>query len=574
MPQTVLSLPETGETSRPAGLDQLLTAALDSAPVGLIVLGEDCCVRLVTAGAAALLGYAGSSPALGLPATEMLGACTALCPDSLRRLSAALAGPSGEAPDLLLKVSGPAGMRTLSADIRPAGALGWVVSLEDVTSTRQTQDWLLEHASSDPLTGLWNRPHFMLMLQDCLCTPDGPPPALLLVGLQRLKRVNDVLGVGAGDALLRMVADRLRGLAQEDDLLARVSGDEFALAVSRAEGQEGLAAFAADVAACLAQPYLIEGEAVSLGVHAGISCAPQDGHTAEALLASAGLALLETGTRGAAPLRFFDPLLTERAHLRRALEADLRLALARDEFELHYQPQVDVYRGCVTGLEALIRWRSPQRGLVPPTDFIPLTEQLGLINDIGDWVLRQACREAARWPADVTVAVNASPLQFETGHFARSVAEALAETGLDAGRLEIEITESLLLRDTGTVLGTLAALHAQGVRLVLDDFGTGYASLSQLSRFRFDKIKIDRSFVSPIDASLENSAIVRSIAALGQSLGIPTTAEGVETAKQLEQIKADGCTCVQGYYFSRPVPSGDVDGMLVRLHRPEVCTAA
>ena len=225
-------------------------------------------------------------------------------------------------------------------------------------------------------------------------------------------------------------------------------------------------------------------------------------------------------------------------------------------------------------IEALIRWRSPTRGMVAPDQFITLAEQTGLIDDIGEWVLREACRAAVQWPGDVTIAVNASPLQFETGCFARTVADALAETGLPASRLEIEITESLLLRETGTVTETLTALHAMGVRLVLDDFGTGYASLSQLSRFRFDKIKIDRSFVSPIEESIENSAIVRSIAALGQSLGIPTTAEGVETSKQLEQIKADGCTSVQGYYYSRPVPASEVDGMLDRLHRPAMCNAA
>ena len=327
--------------------------------------------------------------------------------------------------------------------------------------------------------------------------------------------------------------------------------------MSRPGGRAQLASLAAQLAAGLARPFVIDGQAVTLNAHIGIACASSDGETADTLVANAGLALLETTTRGASATHFFDPALIERARERRTLEADLRLALGRGEFELHYQPQVDVHRGCVTGLEALIRWRSPPRGLVPPGEFVALAEQIGLIDEIGTWVLREACRAAAGWPGEVTVAVNASPLQFETGHFARRVAEALAETGLDAARLEIEITESLLLRDTGAVLGTLSALHAMGVRLVLDDFGTGYASLSQLSRIRFDKIKIDRSFVSPIDTSLENSAIVRSIAALGLSLGIPTTAEGVETARQLEQIKADGCTCVQGYFFQ---PAGAVGG--------------
>ncbi len=559
-----------------AELDQLLAAALDSVPFGLIVLNADRSIRLITAAAAALLGYAVETIVPGLPMTDFLAGCCALSRGSLPLLRAALAGEADTASDILLNTSTLSGQRTLCADIRPAGAFGWVLSLEDVTSTQQTQDWLLEHASSDPVTGLWNRQHFLLMLHDQLGTAAAGAgiSAVFLLGLQRLKHVNDTFGLAAGDTLLRLIADRLFTLTDQDDMLARLSGDEFALAVNRAGGRAQLAGFATQLAAALAKPFVIDGQSVTLNAHIGIACAPADGDTADALVANAGLALLETTMRGAAATRFFDPGLTERARERRALEADLRLALEKSEFELYYQPQVDVRRGCVTGMEALIRWRSPQRGLVPPNDFVSLAEQIGLIDDIGTWVLREACRQAIHWPQEVTVAVNASPLQFETGHFACCVAEALAETGLDATRLEIEITESLLLRDTGAVMGTLAALHAMGVRLVLDDFGTGYASLSQLSRFRFDKIKIDRSFISPTESSLENSAIVRSIAALGVSLGIPTTAEGVETVEQLEQIKADGCTCVQGYFFSRPVPSADVHNLLVRLHLPPVFAAA
>ena len=557
------------------GLDQLLAAALDAAPVGLIVINADRSIRLVTARAAALLGCACDSGAPGTPIWAILADCRSLTAESLPILRAALAGDIDPASNIFLTVASPSGQRTLSADIRPAGTLGWVLTLEDVTTTRQAQDWLLEHASSDPVTGLWNRQHFLLMLHDQLTSgAEASTGAVFLLGLQRLKHVNDTFGLAAGDALLRLVADRLFALTHREDMLARLSGDEFALSINRLSDRAELANFAAQLAAGLGGPYVIDGQTVSINAHIGIACAPADGNTADALIANAGLALLETTTRGAAALRFFDPVLTQRARERRALEADLRLALERNEFELFYQPQVDVSRDCVTGLEALIRWRSPQRGLVPPGEFVALAEQIGLIDDIGTWVLREACREAAKWPADITVAVNASPLQFETGHFARCVTDALAETGLAAARLEVEITENLLLRDTGTVMGTLAALHALGVRLVLDDFGTGYASLSQLSRFRFDKIKIDRSFISPSDTSLENSAIVRSIAALGVSLGIPTTAEGVETAQQLQQITADGCTSVQGYYFSRPVPSADVNQLLLRLHNPLKSEAA
>ncbi len=559
-----------------AGLSALLATALDSAPFGLTVLDATRKVRLITDNAASLLGCSVETGVCGLSVTDFLAGCRTLTPEGLLAFSAVLCGDADPASNRLLAATGPLGKRTLSVEIRQAGAVGWVLSLEDVTSKQQTQDWLLEHASSDPVTGLWNRQHFLLMLQDQLGTSTGEDgtDAVLLLALQKLKHINDTFGPASGDTLLRLIADRLFTLTDREDMLARLSGDEFALAVHRRGGRAQLAIFASQLAASLAKPFLVDGQSVTLNAHIGIACAPWDGETADALVANASLALQETTTRGAAAIRFFEPALTERARERRALEADLRLALDKGEFELQYQPQVDVHRGCVTGLEALIRWRSPQRGLVPPDGFVSLAEQIGLIDDIGTWVLREACRQAISWPEEVTVAVNASPLQFETGHFARCVAEALADTGLDAARLEIEITESLLLRDTGVVMGTLAALHAMGVRLVLDDFGTGYASLSQLSRFRFDKIKIDRSFISPIDSSLENSAIVRSIAALGVSLGIPTTAEGVETARQLEQIKADGCTCVQGYFFSRPVPSADVQNLLVRLHHSPVFAAA
>jgi len=552
----------------------LMEAALDSTPIGLVVLDRNGIVQHLNRRAANMLGL----DRLGrkTPFTRMLAGCRLLDETSRQLLSAALGHTADADPrEMLLSLPAHSEHRTVSIDIRPAAALGWVLSLEDVTQTRQTQDWLLEHVSSDPLTGLWNRQHFMLMLQDVLgsATPGQAPPAVLLINLNRFKNVNDTLGTEAGDILLRMVGDRLAATVAEEDMLARSAGNEFAVALARPESRAAVAAKARQMLEKLSHPYLIEGQPMTIDARMGIAHAPADGHTAEELLANAGLALRDVDPYSPHRLRFFDAELTARAQQRRGLEADLRLALARHEFTLHYQAQVDVHHNCVTGLEALIRWQNAERGMVAPGDFIPLAEEIGLIVEIGDWVLREACRTAALWPAEVTVAVNASPLQFETGDFAQSVADALASTGLTAARLEIEITESLLLRDTGTVLATLAALQDMGVRLVLDDFGTGYASLSQLSRFRFDKIKIDRSFVSPADASAENSAIVRSIAALAHSLGIPSTAEGVETQIQLDQIKADGCTCVQGYYLSRPVPASAVAEVLARLHHPEPIAA-
>jgi diguanylate cyclase (GGDEF)-like protein len=552
-----------------------MKAALDSTPVGLLVLDEAGVAQHVNRRAAQLLGLSHSNRKTAF--ARLLADCAALDSLSRDRLAAAFEQTDGAtAMEMQIAPEGDAAPSVLAVDVRPADRLGWVVSLEDVTQTRQTQDWLLEHVSTDPVTGLPNRQHFMLMLHDIIVNSEQklPGPAVMLVNLHRFKMINDTLGSEAGDMLLRMVGDRIAATLRDEDHLARTAGNEFAVAVAHCKGRAAVAARAAALLERLFSPYALEGQIITLGAKIGIAHAPEHGRTAEALMANAGLALQDIEASSPTHLRFFDNELTERAQRRRGLEADLRQALAQNEFSLHYQAQVDVHRGCVTGLEALIRWQCPTRGMVPPSDFIPLAEEIGLIGEIGDWVLGEACREAVHWPDEITVAVNASPLQIEAGNFAQSVTNALSRTGLAAHRLEIEITESLLLRDTGTVTNTLSAIQGLGARLVLDDFGTGYASLSQLSRFHFDKIKIDRSFVSPTQISPETKAIVRSIAALAHSLGIPSTAEGVETQTQLDQITADGCTCVQGYYLSRPVPASAVAEVLRRLHHPQPRVAA
>jgi predicted signal transduction protein with EAL and GGDEF domain len=353
-------------------------------------------------------------------------------------------------------------------------------------------------------------------------------------------------------------------------LLARFASDEFGIMLGESADRASIAGLSARLTELISRPFFIEGQSISIGAHVGVATAPDDGETAEILVANAGLALAAARADARGELRFFEPKLDEEARSRRSLEADLRRALARGEFELHYQPQVDMRRHVVTGFEALVRWRSPSRGLVSPTAFIPLAEELDLIGEIGAWVLVEACREALHWPEEITVAVNASALQVEAGGFAATVARALRDTGLPGPRLEVEITESLLLRDNGTVTETFKALRTLGVGLVLDDFGTGYASLSQLARFHFDKIKIDRSFISSPEAAGEHAAIVRAIAALGISLGVPTTAEGVETVQQLERVRDNGCTSVQGYYYSKPVPASQVGTLLARLHGHDV----
>jgi diguanylate cyclase (GGDEF)-like protein len=559
-----------GVRRTPAGeLDALLRCALDHARHGLIVMDHSFCVRLITKGAIDLLGIMADDADIDQPLMRLLAGSRTLDAASLQAVAAALLMSSdGESRQVLLSMRASPGNRVVAMDVRQAATLGWVASLEDVTQSRQTQDWLLEHASTDPVTGLWNRQHFMLMLQDRLDAAGNDGAVMLLVTLSRPKTLNDPLSPAASDGLLRIGAGRLAGLLREDDLLGRFPAYEFAIGVSAATGSIGASVLAERIVDVLSRPYAIEGHMISVRAHVGIARAPEDGATPEALSAAAAIALSAATDSNA--VVFFDPALNERARRRRHLEHDLSRALAAEEFELWYQPQVDLNAQCIRVFEALIRWRSPTRGLVSPAEFIPLAEETGLIVPIGDWVLREACREAAGWPPDIAVAVNASALQFETGHFGRSVAHALTASRLPGRRLEIEVTESLLLHDHKSVEATMASLRELDVRVALDDFGTGYASLSQLSRFKFDKIKIDRSFVSPPDLSPEHGAIVRSIAALGTSLGIPTTAEGVETIAQLERIRADGCSCVQGYYFSRPVPADDVPAVIERLHHPKV----
>ncbi len=564
-PGRLARLGETGiGRQRSSVLDPLLKAALEGLQPGIILLDPAKRVRLVTAGAASLLGL----PDLGRepcpPVMQFIARSYWLDDAALQTLAAAFdADCAGEPRKVLLSIPHPAGTRILAVALRAARTDGFVVAIEDVTQSTETQDWLLDQASCDPVTGLWNRQHFMLMLRDRLDGPSAHGTAVLLLDLKRFRQVIETLGTDGGDMLLRLVGRRLGTCLREEDLLARFASDEFAIMATGLADHQALMALSERIAELIARPFLIEGQMATTGAHMGAAIAPDDGDQPEILVAHAGLALSAGRAEAAGQLRFFEPRMNERARRRRKMEADLRMALVRGEFEVHYQPQISMVRRRVDGFEALVRWRCPERGMVPPGEFIPVAEDIGLIEDLGEWVLQEACREAMTWPDDITVAVNASPLQMETPRFAACVARALAQSGLPGERLEIEVTENLLLHHEPVVLGTLRDLRAQGVRLVLDDFGTGYASLSQLARFHFDKIKIDRSFISAPDTTADHAVIVRAIAALGLSLGVPTTAEGVETEQQLEQVRADGCTSVQGYFFSRPLPAAELLGLLV-----------
>jgi diguanylate cyclase (GGDEF)-like protein len=558
----------------PASLVPLLKAALECAHPGTILLDTHRRVRLITRGAAAMLGLPEDARDAVLPIMRVLARSYWLDAAALQTLAAAFKGTdSREARKVLLTLPHPAGTRILAMDLRSAHGEGWVISIDDVTQNKETQDWLLEQASCDAVTGLWNRQHFMLMLRDRLDNAQ-PGTAVLMLDLKRFRQVVETLGPQAGDMLLRLVGRRLSGFLREDDLLARFTTDEFAIMVTDVVDQQALAVMSDRLTELLARPFLIEDQLVTTGAHMGVACAPEDGDQPDILVANAGLALSAARAESNGQLRFFEPRLNERARRRRKMEADLRQALAHGELEVFYQPQVNTLSRRIDGFEALVRWRCPDRGMVPPCEFIPLAEDIGMIEELGEWVLRQACREAATWPADITIAVNASPLQMSASGFGACVARALQQSGIPGRRLEIEVTENLLLRYEPAVIGTLRELRALGVRLVLDDFGTGYASLSQLARFHFDKIKIDRSFISAPDTTAEHAAIVRAIAALGASLGVPTTAEGVETAEQLEQVRADGCTSVQGYFYSRPVPASELPPLLAHRTRSNAAAHA
>lgn len=429
------------------------------------------------------------------------------------------------------------------------------IAVRDQRDRIETESHMVRLAREDALTGLGNRLTFTEELAarftphrrgaDCF--------ALLMLDLDRFKLVNDTLGHGVGDELLRRVARRLRGAVRAHDLLARLGGDEFAVLARDVEGLEAVQVLAERLIDVVGRPYVIDGQVVVIGASLGIALAPADGEEPECIARSADLALYRAKEEGRGTYRMFEEGMNARMQARRILEAELRRSTSRREFEVHYQPQVDARTGAYTGAEALVRWRHPRRGLVSPAEFIPLAEEVGLIGAIGEFVLREACTEATRWPAGMTVAVNLSAVQLRDAHLASTVARILAETGLAGTRLELELTESALMHDEVQALSTLAALRSMGVRLSMDDFGTGYSSLSYLRRFPFDKIKIDQSFIRQLPDDGESAAIVRAIAMLGSTLGMTIVAEGVETAAQMAFTATEGCDQAQGYLIGKPL---------------------
>jgi len=445
----------------------------------------------------------------------------------------------------------------------------WVATYEDVTERRQAEAKIMHMARHDALTDLPNRVLFKDKMEEALARNDEL--AVMFLDLDRFKGVNDSLGHPVGDALLCAVTERLQRVVLGTDTVARLGGDEFAI-VQRNTSPQDASELAARIIDALIEPFEVHGHQVVIGTSIGIAMAPADGNEPDQLLRNADMALYRAKADGRGTYHFFQPGMDAQMQERRKLELDLRKALLADQFELHYQPLIEVASGEVSGFEALLRWHHPERGLVPPDQFIPVAEEIGLIVPLGDWVLKQACRDAATWPATLTVAVNLSAVQFRNPSLALSVVSALGQSGLAAVRLELEITETVLLQDDKSVLDLLHQFRDLGVRICMDDFGTGYSSLSYLRSFPFDKIKIDRTFIRELGKENDSAAIIRAVMELGSSLGMITTAEGVETEQQLEILRGEGCMQVQGYLFSRPKPAAEIPAMLRQL-RPRVRAA-
>ncbi len=424
-------------------------------------------------------------------------------------------------------------------------------------------------AFNDSLTGLPNRAYFRqhLSLKLKLVGKSGGL-ALLCIDLDKFKAVNDTLGHPVGDELLRAVGTRLID-AVGSALIARLGGDEFIVILPLDEGEETPAGLAGKLIAVLSEPFHVAGHDFEVGASIGIALSPGDGEDADSLLKHADLALYQAKEEGGGTYRFFESEMNARAQARHRLEADLRRAIAKGEFELYFQPLFDLASGRIGSFEALLRWRHPDRGLVPPDDFIPLAEETGLIVPIGTWVIQEACRQARHWPDDVRVAVNVSSVQFRKPGLSEVILQALAASGLDPRRLEVEITESIFLESSEALISVLHSLRALGIRIALDDFGTGYSSLSYLQSFPFDKIKIDRSFIQQLLSRSGSTAIVRAITELARALGMETTAEGVENNDQLDELRLQGCSSAQGFLFSKPIDAAAVREALATFNGAE-----
>jgi diguanylate cyclase (GGDEF)-like protein/PAS domain S-box-containing protein len=455
--------------------------------------------------------------------------------------------------------------RTFKIRHRPMPDGGWVATHEDITEQRRSEVKIEYMAHHDSLTDLANRVLLNERLEQALGRRIHREEMVAVhhLDLDQFKAVNDTFGHPAGDKLLKIVAERLRGLVRETDTIARMGGDEFVIVQAPIADPADATSLAQHVIRLMSEPFDIDGHQVVIGASIGIAVGPNDGLSPDKLLRNADLALYRAKGDGRGTFRFFETAMDLQMQTRRIMEQDLRKALPGGEFELYYQPVLNLVSNEISGFEALIRWNHPKHGMVGPATFIPLAEEIGFIVPMGEWVVRQACATAAQWPENLHVAVNISAAQFRSPGLMQVIVGALASSGLHPRRLEIEITETVLLQNKDTTLAVLHQLRALGIRIAMDDFGTGYSSLTYLQCFPFDKIKIDRSFVKDITENAGSLNIVRAIAALANGMGMTATAEGVETREQLDKITSEGCTEMQGYLFSRPLPAHEIERLFL-----------
>ena len=542
-------------------------AALNNMPLGLCMFDAERRLVVINHRGMELLGVPGDKTYQGASARELFQAASragVFTPANASRIAAEIeTGPTGRGDDDI-EVEAQNG-RTFALTFQPMANRGSVVMIEDITERKSAAAKIHYLARYDALTGLPNRTFFHQKMQVTLARQQktGESCAVLFIDLDQFKQINDTMGHPFGDALLCVVAERLRRIARPSDIVARFGGDEFVILQYPIEVPEDAASLARRVATTLGEPCAIDHHQVVIGASIGISIGLQDGDNADLLLKNADMALYRTKSEGRGAWRFFETEMDVKAQARRSLEVDLRNAVATEAFKVYYQPLVDLKTRRISTCEALLRWPHPERGMVSPAEFIPLAEEMGLIVEIGDYVLRESCKECMQWPSDTRVAVNLSPIQFRRGNVVSVVSEALKISGLPANRLELEITESVLIQDTETTRKYLNELREMGVRLSLDDFGTGYSSLSYLHSFPLNKVKIDRSFLQGIGKSERSRILLRGVARLSAELGMSVVVEGVETDDELDLIVSEANVDeAQGYLFSPAIPSSAIRRML------------
>jgi len=542
------------------GKERLLRTVLDNMPLGVLLFDSDSQLVVCNRRYIEMYGLSQEVAKPGCTLRELIdnrkqvGTFSGDADDYIASLMEAIA--DGKLLNNVVKLDDG---RVISIVRQPIANGGWLAMHEDITERQRADEQIARMARHDALTDLPNRIMLRERLQHELKRVQrGECLAVLCLDLDEFKSVNDTLGHPIGDELLKLVAARLRGCIRGQDTIARLGGDEFAIIMTQMRDPTDATALSRRIRDSISKPYEIDGHQIITDISIGISIAPVDGTESDVLLKNADMALYGAKADGRGTYRFFEQEMDTRMKARRDLEMDLRKALRNNEFELYYQPLVALKTNEISAFEALLRWNHPTRGLISPAEFIPIAEETGLIISIGEWVLNTACQETINWPDHVKVAVNLSPSQLNNRNLVRVVINALRESGMPARKLQLEITESVLMQNTFSTLATLHELRKLGIQIAMDDFGTGYSSLSYLRSFPFDKIKIDRSFIQDLSNGAEPLAIVHAVAGLAKGLNMVSTAEGVETQQQLEALQAIGCTEMQGYLFSRAVPAKEV----------------